>query len=257
MFFIYRLGIIAAACAVAAIAGLSVALLATPHISPSSTRAAAVVAAPSAVPTAAIAARLQVPAAPPATRSVAPAPSSAPASTAIPVRSAAEILQQVRATVARMHSGRLEAVIDYGNGDSSVANVVFDLGDTQSKFDITTTYVGASGRQTARRTTINDRTWQRQADAAWVSQSAEESAAGQLQAFLPDFTTIKKSATLDDQEGLLALHWLGANGDDITLLIDPDTNFPYQLRQLARETGTLFTVTYQDLNAPVEIIPPN
>jgi hypothetical protein len=260
MFLIYRLAIIAAACAVAAIAGLSVAFLATPRTSPRTPTAAAFAAptaVPTAVPTISTAAPQPVPTVPPATSAATASLSAAPAPTAIPVRSAAEILQQVKASISKLHTGQIDAVIDYGNGNLSSASVVFALGDRllPSKFDITTTYVGTSGRQTTQRITINDRTWQRQADAAWIAQPAQESAAGELRTFLPNFDSITK-LDVRDEAGLLALHWLGANGDDITLLIDPDTNLPHQLRQQARATGTLFTVTYQSWNAPVEINPP-
>ncbi len=157
-----------------------------------------------------------------------------------------------------MHTGRLNAAIDYGGGNRSLASVKFDLGGDvrPAAFEITTTYQGSSGSQTAQRITIADRTWQRIAAAAWVAQPAEESADGELQAFLPAFDSIKE-VEASEQAELLALHWSGANGDDVTLLIDPDTNIPYQLRQQARDTGTLFTVTYQGWNAPVEINPPN
>ncbi|MEP7188835.1 MAG: hypothetical protein ABI901_06585, partial [Roseiflexaceae bacterium] len=252
MLLIYRLGLIAAVSVVAVIAGLSVAFLASPRSSPILFTSDATIAAFTAVPTVATVARQPVPTVP-ASSTAAPLPA------AVPVRSAAEIFQQVKATIADMRSGRLEALIDYGNSNRSLASVVFDLGTDQlpAKFAITTTYEGASGRQTAQRTTIGERTWQRQADATWSAQPAEESASGELQAFLPAFDSIKDPQVSAGQEGLLALQWADANGADITLLIDPDTNIPRQMRQLARNTGTLFTVTYQGWNAPVEINPPN
>ncbi|MEO7910306.1 MAG: hypothetical protein ABIV47_11715 [Roseiflexaceae bacterium] len=258
MLLIYRLGLIAAVCVVAVIAGLSVAFFAMPASAPILFTSDAAIAALTVVPTAATAALKPVPTAP-ATSTVAPVVSAAPLPAAIPVRSPAEILQQVRATMAGQRSGQIEASIDYGNGNRSLASVVFDLGTDliPSRFAITTTYESAAGRQTAQRTTIGERTWQRQADAAWSAQQAEESASGELQAFLPAFDSIKNPELGEDQEGLLALQWLATNGADTTLLIDSDTNIPRQMRQLDRDTGTLFTVMYGGWNAPVEINPPN
>lgn len=251
MALIYRLGAIFSLCAVAVAAGLGVAFFSTPRTTPTVAGAGAGLGPATSASPAVQAATA------PATAAPEPSPQAAPEQLPTLERSAVEILQQVKATVDRMRTGQLDASLDYGKGNRSSASVTFDLGDgaAPAGIHIRTTYAGPSGRQTSERITIGDRTWQRQADSAWVDQPAVESVRGELRAFLPALDSPVNVEATDEIE-LLALHWSGANGDDVTLLIEPDSNLPRQLRQLSGATGTLFTVDYQSWNTPAEIVPP-
>jgi hypothetical protein len=263
MALLYRLGIIFSLCAVAVAAGLGVAFFSTTRATPTATGAGVGLGMPTSAPAAAqattVPATVAAAQATTAPATAAPEPLSQAAPKQLPAldRSAVEILQQVEATVDSMRTGQLNASLDYGKGNRSSASVTFDLGDgaAPAGIHINTTYAGASGRQTSERVTIADRTWQRLADSGWIDQPAVESVRGELRAFLPALDSAVNVVATDETE-LLALHWLGANGDDITLLIEPDSNLPRQLRQLSGATGTLFTVEYQSWNTPVEIDPP-
>jgi len=168
------------------------------------------------------------------------------------------VLQQVAAAEAALRTGQLEAMIDYGNGTRSSAQVRFDLGTLGRvpRLHIITIYQSATGTQTVERITIGDRAWQRQPDGPWAAIAEQEGAWGQVQTFLPHATSIM-GAESDNGKDLAVLRWYNAGHDaDVTLSVDPATGVPRELRQVGRTTGEVLTVTYSGWNTAVEITPP-
>jgi hypothetical protein len=77
----------------------------------------------------------------------------------------------------------------------------------------------------------------------------------QIQVFLPHADWIDNAA-LDDADPT-ALRWHDAARDtDVTLLVDPASGIPKELRRVARAIGTVQVLTYRHWNTAVDIAPP-
>jgi hypothetical protein len=182
---------------------------------------------------------------------------AAPAPTATP-DPAEELLRRVAAAENRLRTGQFDLAIAYAGKTRSTAQVRFDRGDAGEapRLSITTTYEGARGATMAERITIGEQSWQRQQGGAWVALPAQESVWGELQAFLPHAEGITSARVVSDGDAI-SLQWYEANqGADVTLLIDPATGTPHEMRQVNRASGDVLTVIYRSWNTPVEIQPP-
>jgi uncharacterized protein len=271
-YFTYRLNIIFVLCIAAVLTGLSIGLVLNPQgsagfagssIEPATALASAsvVTSAPAlAVPSHVAVALPSLSPQPLPTPALIPttAPSkTAVASTTGPV-SAEIILLQIAEAEAALRMGQLEATITYGSGQSSAAQVRFDLGDEQRvpRFQITTSYTSTDGVQSTERITIGDQAWERQQDGQWTVLSARESALKQLQVFLPRTDSISDSTNVT-VEGMYVLRWYDAARDaDVTLRVDT-AGIPQQLRRVSRANGLVLTVTYSGWNSEVDIAPPD
>ncbi len=195
-------------------------------------------------------------------------PTSAPTATPLPTpttepttvqRSATALLNQVAEAEETLRTGQFEAAIDYGNGNRSSARMRFDFGDAQQspRVHITTTYESAEGTQTVERITVGATTWERQPDGSWTTVSAQAVVWDQVQMFLPH-AAAASDAEIVRGANTVELHWDDAGRDaEVTLLVDPDTGTPQEMRRLSRATGLALTVTYSGWNTPVEIRPPD
>ncbi|HEY0734574.1 MAG TPA: hypothetical protein VGD69_06685 [Herpetosiphonaceae bacterium] len=209
-------------------------------------------------------------AAPPAivrTPTLRPSPSIAaiatdePASTAV-ITATAEpatvLFQQIVAAEAGLRSGELAAVMDYGNGSRSSAQVRFDLGTAQitPRLDFKTAYQGASSTQKVEEITIGDRSWERRDAQSWTSVPARKGMWDQIRFFLPG-AQYGSDPSYSQQQDRALLRWYDATRDaDVTLTVDPETNIPLLLERHTRGTGLTLTVTYTGWNTPIEILPP-
>jgi hypothetical protein len=172
--------------------------------------------------------------------------------------SAASLAQRVAQALDDLHSGELSATLDYGQGDGSLSQVRFDLGDGQSpaSFAQNTTYAGVKGRRSDQRITVGAQSWQRVSDGSWAAGQATETVPSQLKAFLPDPAMIV-DARVTLANGRALLEWRNPRDDSaVTLYVDPNTGIPLQLRQQTGASSTVFTVTYSSWNAPVQIAAP-
>jgi hypothetical protein len=188
-----------------------------------------------------------------------PPPSPVPTSTPMPTSlSAADILRQIVAAEAGLHTGQFEASIDNGDGTGSSARVRFDLGHTTGvpRFHITSTYTGTKGAQTVERITIGDQSWERQPGGRWAARPAHEGVVDQVVVFLPRAESIV-DAEITSKSGMNVLRWYDAGRDvEVTLVVDPVTGVPRELRQVVGANGMILTVTYSGWNTALEITPP-
>ncbi|HEY0607488.1 MAG TPA: hypothetical protein VGD58_31510, partial [Herpetosiphonaceae bacterium] len=171
---------------------------------------------------------------------------------------ATALFQQIVAAEAGLRSGELEAVIDYGNGSRSSAQVRFDLGTAQilPRLDFKTAYQSASSTQTIEEITIGDRTWERHDEQSWNSVPARKGMWDQIRFFLPG-AQYGSDPSYSQQQDRALLRWYDATRDaDVTLTVDRETSTPLLLERHTRSTGLTLTVTYPGWNTPIEILPP-
>ncbi|MBV9789588.1 MAG: hypothetical protein JOZ51_15485, partial [Chloroflexi bacterium] len=97
------------------------------------------------------------------------------------------LFQRIVAAETGLRSGEVEAVIDYGNGSRSSAQVRFDLGTAQipPRLDFKTVYQGSSDAQTLQEITIGDRAWERRGEDSWTVVPARKGMWDQIRFFLP------------------------------------------------------------------------
>ena len=77
----------------------------------------------------------------------------------------------------------------------------------------------------------------------------------QLQVFMTHANRI--DASMVDNPEPTKLHWHDAGNDtDVTVVIDPATGIPQQLRRVTPATGAVQVVSYKQWNTAVEIKPP-
>jgi hypothetical protein len=221
--------------------------VATPAASAPTARAAP---SPGAAPTAAAspAATAAPPTAVPATTiPTAPAPAT-PA--------AAAVSQRLGELVAQLRSGELEAVMVYDSGDRSTARVIFDLGDGQNApgLSMHTVYTSSEETRTTDRIEIRGEAWERQDDRPWATAHAHGHIRGQLQSFLPDPAYMREIATPD----AATISWYDPSRESaMTLILDPASGLPRELRQQPRGGGPRLTIIYRGWNTPVTIMPPS
>lgn len=190
-----------------------------------------------------------------ATATDAPAPTAVITATAEP---ATALFQQIVAAETILRSGELAAIMDYGNGSRSSAQVRFDLGTAQipPRLDFKTAYQGASSAQTIEEITIGDRAWERRGEQSWTSAPARKGMWDQIRFFLPG-AQYGRDPSYRQQQGQVVLSWYDATRDaDVTLTVDSETATPLILERVTRSTGLTLTVTYTGWNTPIEILPP-
>ena len=168
------------------------------------------------------------------------------------------LFQRIVAAETGLRSGEVEAVIDYGNGSRSSAEVRFDLGTAQipPRLDFKTVYQGSSDAQTLQEITIGDRAWERRGEASWTVVPARKGMWDQIRFFLPG-AEYGSNPSYSQQQDHATLSWYDATRDaDVQLIVDPETALPLLLKRQTRSTGLTLTVTYQGWNTPVAILPP-
>ena len=157
-----------------------------------------------------------------------------------------------------MRTGQFNATIESA-GSRSTAQVSFDLGDEQrpSSINLRTTYRGSSPTETVtERILIGSRAWERRPDGKWEAIPEQEGPLGQIQTYLPHAASAP-NPTLNSEGKVTSLNWYNTASDaDVTLLVDPSTGVPRQMRQVTRKNGSTLTVNYTGWNTPVEITPP-
>jgi hypothetical protein len=168
------------------------------------------------------------------------------------------IVQRVAEATTTVRVAQIEASINYPDGTDSTALVRFDLGDEQQapRFQITSIYTGTAGTQTVERITIGERSWQRSLGHEWVSKPAQEGVWDQIWVFLPHTDSIM-DPQFETNAGETVLKWYDRGREaDVTLVVDPTTGIPHQMRQVTRSTGAVLTVRYSQWNLEVQIAPP-
>jgi len=203
--------------------------------------------------------------APPATRSSSSTPeqrTSPPATPSIAAISgspaAAAELERLSAAISTVRSGEFEARLDHGGGNQSSAEVRFNTGEGQrpARFQITSTYAGASGVQTTERITVGDRSWQRERGGKWIERAAEEGIVDQLNVFLPHTDAVTDPQVVTESNTAV-LNWYDASRDvDVILSVYRRTGVPLELREHTRSTGATLIVSYKGWNTAVDITPP-
>lgn len=103
---------------------------------------------------------------------------------------------------------------------------------------------------------IGDRCWQWSQQGAWTVIEAQPGLWDHVRTLLPHAPAV---AWLDDETSASAgRRWYDPGpAADMTLLVDPASGAPRQLRQVARATGLTWTVDYSGWNVPVTITPPD
>jgi hypothetical protein len=177
------------------------------------------------------------------------------ASTPTPA-TATDVPQRLIAAEGALRRGQMEAVLDYGNGVRATATLAFDYGDATQpqRLHLTTVYTSPTGSQTTERITIGDRAWDRQPDGRWVVLPEQEGVWGRVQPYLPHADRAP-GPTLRTEIGGVSLHWTD-DVQDVTVLFDPASGIPRELRQVNRANGATLVVTYRGWNTPVDIVPP-
>jgi hypothetical protein len=177
------------------------------------------------------------------------------ASTPTPA-TATDVPQRLIAAEGALRRGQMEAVLDYGNGVRATATLAFDYGDATQpqRLHLTTVYTSPTGSQTTERITIGDRAWDRQPDGRWVVLPEQEGVWGRVQPYLPHADRAP-GPTLRTEVGSVSLHWID-DVQDVTVLFDPASGIPRELRQVSRANGATLVVTYRGWNTPVDIVPP-
>jgi len=204
-------------------------------------------------PTAAAAA---IPGARASTPTLAPTALAPTSTNALPP--AAVMLQRVAAAEAALHRGQIEATISNADGTGAWAQLRFDFGDAINPpaLHMTSIYTGTTSVQKVERISIGDRSWERSSDGRWSARPAREGVTDQVYIFLPHAESIVNT-DLDENTDAAMLRWYETSRDsDVTLVVDPTSGTPRELRQVARATGTVRVVTYSFWNTAVDITPP-
>ncbi|HEX5692828.1 MAG TPA: hypothetical protein VFX76_22610, partial [Roseiflexaceae bacterium] len=172
--------------------------------------------------------------------------------------SAALMVERIASAEQLLKSGHLTVTLDYGDGNQSLADMRFDFGTSEqpARYRIVSTYGLGSSAQTVERIIIDDRSWQRQAGGGWVEQPAQDSVGEQIRSYLPRAAEVANpSATREGNDAIL--RWYDVGRDvDATLVVDPATGIPRELRQQGRNNRTSVTVIYESWNADIAITPP-
>jgi hypothetical protein len=170
---------------------------------------------------------------------------------------AADVRQRVVDAEASLQSGRIEALLDYGNGAHATAEIEFQLGavDRVPLLHLISTYVGSDGSRTIERIVVGNETWERQQDGPWTAGSPIGSIHEQLHSYLPSVASADPAVTEDGATALLA--WFDALRDaDVTLVADATTGVPQQMQRTPRSGGPTLTVKYVGWNTPVDVSAP-
>ncbi|HEY8598322.1 MAG TPA: glycosyltransferase family 2 protein, partial [Thermomicrobiales bacterium] len=163
------------------------------------------------------------------------------------------LLQRVAHAVGGPGAGQIQATIAYGNGPHSLVEVRFDRrqGDETRRVELTTTYQAVTGAQQREFLLIGERAWQRRPQGEWVTLSTQDSVLEQVRTLLPQVASAI-SPTLANEGHGATLRWYDAERDaDITLLFDPATGVPQQMRQVVRRSGLEILVTYRGWTDPM------
>lgn len=192
-------------------------------------------------------------AAPPSPTPVQPAPTASAVADGT-----AQLVQRVIDAEEEVKSGRLEASFESEQGNDSTSSITFDFGDAANppRMHFVSTYTSAEGSRTTELTATGESFWERIDQGTWVENGAREGVWGQVQGYLPGVAAVSSSTPIRVEGNRLT--WSDPErGIDVTLLVDPATGVPQELRRASRSTDTVVIVTYKDWNAPVDIqIPP-
>lgn len=168
------------------------------------------------------------------------------------------IRQKLGEAESTLRTGEFEAQIDFSNGDNALTALRFNLngGPEQARYYIKTASRNGDNQTVVEQLFIGPRIWQRQAESEWVEVTAPGATINHLSAFLPDLRSLPPFEVAADAE-LMALRWFDSAGDtDVTLLIDPATITPRELRRVHRQSGMTITVRYIGWNTPADITVP-
>ncbi|MEO8286490.1 MAG: hypothetical protein ABI670_08645 [Chloroflexota bacterium] len=185
------------------------------------------------------------------------APSPTPA--VVPTQPVVQAVRdRIVAAVDGLHSGELVASLESKQAGKSSAQISFDFGDAQNppRYHLLTTFQGPKNVQTAEYISVGNRQWQRHQGGTWTEGTEQEGARGQIQAYLPNISSIPPDQAATGAQGS-QVNWYDASNDaDVTLRIDPATGIPLEMRQVTRASGAILSVTYNSWNRPVNITPP-
>ncbi len=163
----------------------------------------------------------------------------------------------VRSAEAGLHSGQIDAQIDYGNGTRSLLNMRFVRGGASGppRLYTTTTYQGATGSRTTDQVTIGGQSRQRGIDGHWALNPMPQDVEQQLQPFLAHVSTAT-APVVTDEGPRKSLRWDTAEAAFI-LYIDPTTGQHLALHIEARASGVSTQIQYTQWNAPIDITAPS
>ena len=195
-----------------------------------------------------------------------PSPSATVATTApvlptpVPLTPTAQVpmpLDMARSAETGLHSGKIDAQIDYGNGTRSSLSMRFVRGGANGppRLYTTTTYQGATGNRTTDQVTIGGQSWQRGIDGHWALNPMPQDVEQQLQPFLAHVSTAT-AAVVTDEGPRKSLRWDTAEAAFI-LSTDPTTGQHLTLHIEARASGVSTQIQYTQWNAPIDITAPS
>jgi hypothetical protein len=157
-----------------------------------------------------------------------------------------------------LQTGQIDAAITYSDGTTSSTHIRFDFGVSggNAKVAMSTTYQSGAQTKTTEQIMVGAQVWERVDGGNWQEVSNVEGVWGQVQAFLPRMATVPAPLRENDEHPG-ELHWYDSGRNaDVTLQVDPDSGEPEQMRTVARETGSVLTITYTGWNTPTQIDPP-
>jgi hypothetical protein len=169
-----------------------------------------------------------------------------------------DMLRQVVVATDRLRTATIDATIDYGRGTRASAQISFDLGAKGEvpRMHMTSIYTGSTSSQKVERITIGEQSWERGPDGHWNERSAHEGIVDQVQLFLPHIDGVTNAEQLNATT-LTSLRWYDSSRNaDVTIVVDPATGIPRDLRQVTRSDGTILTITYNGWNMPLDISAP-
>ncbi len=192
---------------------------------------------------------------------VTPSPTAAAAplaaSTPVPPDSA-ELRRRIAAAETGLRTGRVVATISYPNNVEVTVIIDFDFGDRQNarRMQLTSVYRGAMGQSTSAVILVGDRMWEQQSDGRWVEVASQDGFWEQLQLYLPRIADAPDVTTSRPGDPAALRSYDARREADIELTFDTATGRPSGLRQYAHSIGVAMTITYQNWNGPVTILPP-
>lgn len=170
---------------------------------------------------------------------------------------ATALLQQLSHQEETLRSGRLSAVLNLGTGESSVAEVLFDLGNAEPRLRSKTTYTGVKSSRVLERVVVGSQAWQSQQAGEWTAVAEEEGVAGRVRDYLPAVEAAADVRLERIDAKTTALRWYDPTRDaDVTVDVDSASGIPLFLSLASRGSKSVLTVNYVGWNVPVEIGPP-
>jgi hypothetical protein len=167
--------------------------------------------------------------------------------------------QRVAALVAALHTGALTATATYADGTRTVVNTRFDFGQARQnpRVWIKTAYRPQDGATAyvTERLLFGTQAWERGANGRWELLATQGHILHEVEALLPDANAI---TTTTDTDLADELRWYDARRDaDVTLLLDPGSGLPREMRQATRSTGIQLVIGYEHWNQPISLPQPD